>query len=84
MPDIPDDFWDAIDPKELEDLIVPIYAKHFTAEDLRAAIEFHESPAGNKILDKAQIVMEESMKAGEQWGRELSRRWEETHDMERA
>lgn len=84
LPDIPDSFWDGIKPDEFVDLMIPIYTRHLTTEDMRAVIEFYESPAGQKILDKTPAIMEEFMKAGEQWGRELARKWEDKHDLERA
>jgi len=81
IPDIPNSFWDEIDPEEFIDLMIPIYTRHLTTEDMRASISFYESAAGQKILDKTPAFMEESMKVGEQWGRELARRWEEKHDV---
>jgi len=83
LPDIPDSFWDEIDPDEFSDLLIPIYTRHLTIEDMRASIEFYESPAGQKLLDKTPAIMEDSMKAGEQWGLELGRKWEEKHALVR-
>lgn len=82
-PDIPDAFWDQIDPEGFVDLMIPIYTKHLTTEDMRAAIEFYESSAGKRILDKTPAMMEESMRAGEQWGIELAERWEKKHNDEK-
>lgn len=74
----PDGFWQEflaqVDPKELEGLIIPIYLKHFTAEELEATLAFYRSPAGRSILQKMPVVMQESMAAGQTWGLELSRR----------
>lgn len=84
LPDIPDSFWDGIDADEFADFMIPIYTRHLTTEDMRAVIEFYESSAGQKILDKTSAIMAESMKVGEQWGLELARQWEEKHDLEQA
>lgn len=79
VPNIPDSFWDEIDPDEFLDLLIPIYTRHLTTEDMRAIIAFYESLAGQKILDKTPAIMEDSMKAGERWGLELAKRWEEKY-----
>ena len=77
-PDVPRDFWDRfvekVDPEELNEMVVPIYTKHLTAEEMEATIEFYRSPAGQSILRKMPVVVEESMQAGQQWGMELARK----------
>lgn len=73
-----DEFWDEflaqVDPKELEEQIIPIYLRHFTAEELEATLAFYRSPAGQSILQKMPVVLQESMAAGQQWGMEVSRK----------
>lgn len=83
IPDIPDSFWDTVDPSVLIDKLVPVYVKHLTIEDMKAAIAFFQSTAGQKILDKTPAISEESMKIGEQLGKELVEQWEEKHDVVR-
>lgn len=54
--------------RDILDLLLPIYQKHFTEDDLKAAIAFYESPAGQKMALASPLVMRESMEAGQQWG----------------
>ena len=45
-----------------------IYARHFTAEELRQVRDFYRTPAGEKFLRQQPEVMKESMALGQQWG----------------
>lgn len=56
---------------DILDLLLPIYQKHFTEEDLKATITFYETPAGQKLALKSPIVMREAMQAGQQWGAKI-------------
>lgn len=77
-PEVSQEFWDRfvakVDPGELEELVVPIYTRHFTAEEMEATIEFYSTPVGQSILRKMPVVMTESMQVGQQWGTELARK----------
>ena len=59
-----------------QSLIYPVYDKYFTASDLRAMIEFNETPAGRKRIKVMQLVGGESMQIGRALGQELSRKIE--------
>ncbi|MFQ5781150.1 MAG: DUF2059 domain-containing protein [Nitrospiria bacterium] len=71
MPDIPERFWDdlkaEVDPDDLNLQIIPIYAKHFTVEEMRAIIAFYKTPAGRKLLSKLSVITKESLEAGRKW-----------------
>ncbi len=75
MPDIPDQFWEnfkaGANPDDLVRLIVPIYVKHLSVEEMRALIDFYKSPAGQTLLKKLPLITSETMNAGRQWGAEL-------------
>lgn len=75
--DVPQDFWTKLeqrmDPKELLEKIIPIYDKYYTVEDLKAVNAFYESPAGQKVLSTLPQVMQESMKAGQEWGEKIGK-----------
>ncbi|MFY0562509.1 DUF2059 domain-containing protein [Archangium lansingense] len=58
--------------ESIVDMLVPVYMKHFTEEDLDAAIAFHESPAGKRFLAAQPRVMEEAKEVGEKWGVQLA------------
>lgn len=78
LPQVPESFWNEfmkeVNPDELISAIVPIYQKHYTEKDIRAAIDFYQSPAGRRLVEKQPLVMQESMQAGQQWGEQMARR----------
>jgi hypothetical protein len=75
---VPDSFWNdfrsGIKPGDLEAMVVPIYAKHFDEADLQALIDFYSSPVGKRVVNEMPAVMQESMTAGQAWGRALAQR----------
>ena len=56
------------------DLLVPVYKKHFSEQDLKDAIEIYKTPIGKKISEKTPIIAQETMQASMQWGMELSQK----------
>lgn len=78
MPEVPESFWQdfmaEVDPDEMNDLIVPIYAKHFTLEEIESLIAFNKTPLGQKLIKKMPLIMQESMTAGQVWGQSLAER----------
>jgi hypothetical protein len=74
---VTDEFWAEfmadVDVGGLTEMVIPIYTKHLTAEEMEAAIDFYRTPAGAAIIRKMPLIMQESMAAGQQWGMELSR-----------
>jgi hypothetical protein len=76
LPDVPDAFWagirEEISAEALVDKIVPIYARHYTHDDIKQLIAFYESPIGKKLQEKTPIITQESMQVGEAWGREIA------------
>jgi len=56
----------------LIEMLVPVYQKHFTEQDLKDAIDLFKTPIGKKISEKSPIIAQESMQASMQWGIELS------------
>ena len=78
LPSVPKKFWDEfvkeVDAGEIIEMVVPIYAKHFTREDIKAMVEFYKSPVGRKMIAKQPQITMESMKVGEAWGQGISER----------
>ena len=60
--------------ESLIDLLVPVYKKHFSEQDLKDAIEMYKTPIGKKISEKTPIIAQETMQASMQWGMELSQK----------
>ena len=84
-PDAPAEFWAEIE-KEFNaesfiKLVIPIYQKHLTQDDLDAINAFYDSPAGKNLINNQAAIMQESMMAGQQWGemvaKDIIRRLEE-------
>jgi hypothetical protein len=77
-PAVPDSFWaefrSEVRAEDLLDLCVPIYAKHFSEDDVRAVIAFYETPAGKRLVKAQPLIMQESMQAGQEWGRTLAQK----------
>jgi uncharacterized protein len=73
-PDVPAELWTELaalfTPAEVTELVVPIYDKHFEADELEALLAFYESPAGRKLLAKMPAVMQESVGVGNTWGQQ--------------
>lgn len=71
-PDFLEKFREVARQESIVDMLVPVYMKHFSEEDLDAAITFHESPAGKRFLAAQPLVMTEAQEVGERWGVRLA------------
>lgn len=75
---VPEEFWSEfkkeVNADALIDLIIPIYDKYFTEEDLNQLIQFYNSPIGKKVIESQPLILQESMLAGQAWGSELSKK----------
>jgi len=73
---VPEGFWDDFEAEiskdafnKLINLVLPIYQKHLTESDLLGVIAFYETPAGKKFAEKTPLISQESMIAGQEWGK---------------
>ncbi|MES2645172.1 MAG: DUF2059 domain-containing protein [Myxococcota bacterium] len=77
-PGLPDAFWDGVKSEfkadELINLVVPIYARHLSHDDVKALIAFYQSPAGKKMIQVQPMIMSESMEVGQAWGQQIAMR----------
>jgi uncharacterized protein len=81
-PEVPPHFWDDFmkearqeaSPQELMDLIVPIYDRHFTHDEILQMISFYETPLGKKISATLPEIQQESLQVGQEWGESLGER----------
>jgi hypothetical protein len=78
---VPDKVWSEfiteMEKTSMEDLIVlliPIYHKHFTLEDIKQLIDFYQSPVGKKFAEKTPLITQESMQAGYDWGLQIGQK----------
>ena len=78
IPDVPEEFWTKfmakVDASELTELIVPIYAKYFTHDEVKQLLAFYQTPLGQKMIANQPAIMQESMEAGQKWGGQLGAR----------
>ena len=60
LPQVPEEFWkkfmEEIDPNEMIELVVPIYDKYFTHEDIKTLIMFYETPVGQKYIKVMPVL----------------------------
>lgn len=78
---IPEEFWTEMDSElnkmngdDLVTMMLPVYQKHMTEADLKGIIAFYESPVGRKYAEKTPLITQESMAAGQEWGKKIGER----------
>jgi len=54
--------------EDLEESMIPVYASHFTGDDIKHLIAFYESPFGRKVMREMPQIITESNEVGVQWG----------------
>jgi hypothetical protein len=57
---------------ELTDEVATIYARNFSADEIRQMTAFYRTPVGQKFLDKMPAVAQESLKIGQAWGQRIA------------
>jgi hypothetical protein len=74
-PDVNLSFWDEVEKDinsdSLINLIIPIYSKYYTEDDIDQLITFYKSPIGKKVTESLPQITQESMLAGQNWGRQI-------------
>lgn len=58
--------------EEMIDKIAGIYARKFSAAELRAVADFYRGPTGQKFVQQLPSIMQESMTIGQQFGQQLA------------
>lgn len=56
----------------IEKLIIPIYAEHFSTEDIQQLVQFYESPLGQRVIKTLPEVAQQSQNAGMEFEREAA------------
>jgi len=78
IPDAPESFWSDVmseyDPDEMINIIIPVYQKHLSEEDIKEINTFYDSPAGKKLIHVQPAIMQESMLLGQQYGESVARK----------
>lgn len=77
-PDVPANFWTELErefkAEDLTALVVPVYARHFTEDELKAIIAFYRTPAGEKMIAAMPQISRESMEIGQTWGMQIGQK----------
>lgn len=75
---VPKEFWDEVAIEmnkdalnQLINLVLPIYQKHLTEDDLTGVIAFYDTPVSKKFAEKTPVITQESMIAGQEWGLQI-------------
>jgi uncharacterized protein len=53
-------------PSAVIDAMIPVYAKHFTMEEIQQLVKFYESPLGQRVVKVMPEVVQQSQAAGAQ------------------
>ena len=71
LPCVSANYWQGyIDDNSSKDFVgrlVPIYQKHFTADEVDGMVKFYSSPLGQKVLTEMPLALAEANQAGQQW-----------------
>ena len=59
--DVQATFKEALNADEMMKLVIPVYERYLTVDDLKSVITFYQSPAGKKLLDAQPKIMKDSM-----------------------
>jgi hypothetical protein len=57
---------------EVIEQIAALYARNFTADELREAVAFYRGPTGQKFVQKLPAVLQESMALGQRFGQSIA------------
>lgn len=75
IPSVPEEFWDQfmkeVNPNELTELVIPIYSKYFTEEEISQIVQFYKTPIGRKMVERLPLIMQDSYRVGADWGQKI-------------
>ena len=79
-PSVGADIWDSLEKEflnsslnDLTEMLVPVYEKYISIEDLEEVINFYKTDAGKKLALYNPLIVQESMQIGQQWGEKIGR-----------
>jgi hypothetical protein len=68
---LPDAYWDEFESvlktDELPNILVQVYDKYYTHEQITSLIELYKSPVGQMLVEKQRFIQADSMYVGQQW-----------------
>jgi hypothetical protein len=73
FPHVPEEIWSelikGLDPDEMVELVIPIYDRHFSLEEVQGLLAFYGTPLGQKLVGEMPAIAAESMAVGGEWGK---------------
>ena len=60
-------------PDHLMEVIIPIYEKYYSDDDIKELIAMYQTPLGRKMLSVLPQIAAESQAAGKAWGEQIGR-----------
>ncbi|HKQ61130.1 MAG TPA: DUF2059 domain-containing protein [Candidatus Polarisedimenticolaceae bacterium] len=76
LPQVPAEFWDAFqakaDASELIELMIPVYTRHFSRDEVRELTAFFRTPLGRKFTSESGPIQTEAFEVGQRWGTGLA------------
>jgi hypothetical protein len=63
------DMLSVMNQDDMLELIVPVYQKHLTKQEVKMVTDFYSSPAGQAFVQKIPLVLNEAMQVGADYGR---------------
>jgi hypothetical protein len=54
------------------DMVIPIYAKHFSHNDIRGLLNFYQTDLGKKTIKIWPLILQESMSIAQDWSKSLA------------
>jgi hypothetical protein len=68
---LPDAYWSEFESvmqtDELPSILVQVYDKHYSHDQIKALIELYKSPAGLILVEKQRFIQADSMYVTQQW-----------------
>lgn len=75
-PKVDPKFWEefskSINPEDMINLIIPVYERFYSEEDIDNMIIFYNTPTGKKMIQVLPDLTQESMRVGQQWGMKIA------------
>ena len=69
-----DEVSNELDKESYYDLVVPIYQKYFTPDDIEELVAFYKSSVGRKLISVTPNIMKETGQAGQEWVKKATQR----------
>jgi len=72
-----EEFDKALNYDSLVSIIIPIYAKHWSTEEMKGMVAFYKSPLGQRMMKEMPAILKESMAANMQRSKQIGARIQE-------